>query len=96
MTSRDSKKSMHVGGVAEVIEHLPRKHEALSSNPSTAEKRNSKKSVREDLDLKIIRQEVGGISNPIFSHQPSLHHQGERLSHIGRKNRVSCPISNRK
>jgi hypothetical protein len=33
------------GGVAQVIEHLPGKHEALSSNPSTTKKTKIKEAI---------------------------------------------------
>jgi hypothetical protein len=36
--SKKQTKAKRVGGVTQVVEHLPSKHEALSSNSSTAKK----------------------------------------------------------
>jgi hypothetical protein len=37
------KERMRAGGMAPAIEHLPRKYEALSSNPNTTKKKKKKK-----------------------------------------------------
>jgi hypothetical protein len=37
------KHSCGAGGVAQVVEHLPRKHNTLISNPSAAKKKKKKK-----------------------------------------------------
>jgi hypothetical protein len=39
-TTKEEKK--RVGGVAQVVEHLPSTHKTLSSNPSTADKQTNK------------------------------------------------------
>jgi hypothetical protein len=44
------------GGVAQVVEHLPRQHKALSSKPGTAKKkkRKEKKCVTDDIQYHSV------------------------------------------
>jgi hypothetical protein len=51
---------MWTGGVAQVVEHLPSKHEVLSSNPSTAKKK--KKETKKENEVCLC----DGI---LFSHK---------------------------
>jgi hypothetical protein len=41
--SKKQTKAKRVGGVTQVVEHLPSKHEALSSNSSTAKKQQEER-----------------------------------------------------
>jgi hypothetical protein len=48
------------GGVAQVVEHLPRKCEALSSNPSPAKKKKKKKK------KKKTQKNIKGCGHPLI------------------------------
>jgi hypothetical protein len=47
-------KTFKVGGVAQVVEHLQRKHEAPSSNPSTAKKKKQTNNNKKPQNLSYL------------------------------------------
>jgi hypothetical protein len=49
------KKKKRAGGVAEVVESLPSKHKALSSNPSTSKKKQKDKKSSADKDVEKLK-----------------------------------------
>jgi hypothetical protein len=57
---------MWTGGVAQVVEHLPSKHEVLSSNPSTAKKK--KKRPKKKMKYVYVMEYYSAIKerNPVI------------------------------